>query len=320
MSALDFLLWLQGWSRPWLDTVMGVITYLGSEYFYIAALGLLYWCVDVRGTMRLFVIFLSSTYLGAAIKEITGLPRPFQAHPDLIQGRFTEVAGGLAFPSSHAMDSTVFWGYLMMVLRKRWLYIVGPILVVLISFSRLYLGVHWPRDVIGGIFLGLIVLGCSYVLLRLLAGEPLRVRFPSSLLLALVPLFFFLLFPSHSGAQSMGVLTGVILGYLLEQRYIRFAVRRPLWQQSLKVLIGLAGAFVLLFGLKALFEPLLPSVGDLRADGGVPPVPGRGFLAGRGYESLTFIRYALVALWATLVAPALFGWLFGREEASDAPV
>jgi len=319
MSGLGFLLWVRAHATPWLDAIMGGISYLGTEYFYLPALCFLYWCIDAAGTLRLFVLFLCSFYLRDAVKEIARVPRPFQVHPQL-QARFTETAEGFAFPSGHAVDSTVFWGYLAISMRKRWLYVVAPAMVVLIGFSRLYLGLHWPRDVLWGLVFGLVILGLGYVLIRLLAGVPIRARFPATLVLLLVPLLLFLLLPSHGGAQSMGALFGAGLGYLLERQYVRFRVRGPAWQQLLKTTIGLAGAFLLLFGLRALFEPLLPSISTVSLVPESTPPAFRGFLYGRGYESLTFVRYTLVGLWATLVAPALFRLFFGREEESRAAV
>lgn len=314
MNELGVLLWVQSWATPWLDAVMGAITYLGSEYFFLAALGFLYWCVDVKGTLQFFIVLLSSVFLNSAVKELAGLPRPFQAYPDRIDAAHVYTAEGYAFPSGHAQNSTVFWGYLALSFRKRWLYIAAPVLIALVAFSRVYLRVHWPRDVLWGIVFGLVILGCSYVLLRLLAGTPVQAQFPSTLLLCLIPILLFLLFPSHGGAQSMGVILGASLGYILERRYVCFATRRPLWQQVLKLVIGLAGAFILLFGLRALFDPLLPSVEGIRLSTEAHPPAFRGFLHGRGYESLTFVRYALVGLWSTLIAPAIFRYLFGAEE------
>ncbi len=319
MAGLALLLWLRAHATPWLDAAMGAITYLGSEYFYLAALCILYWCVDASGTLRLFILFLASNYLNAAVKEITALPRPFQVYPEL-GARFTETANDYAFPSGHAQSATVFWGYLAMVVRRRWLYVLAPIVVLLIAFSRLYLGLHWLRDVLGGLLFGLVLLGCTYVLLRALAGTRADARFPASLVFCLLPLVFYLLFPSHEGAQTMGAAFGALLGYFLERRYVRFRVGGPAWQQALKLLIGLVGAFLLLLGLRALFAPLTPAVSAVRVRPGMAPPLARGFLYGRGAELFTFLRYALVGAWATLGAPALFRLFFGEEDSPRASV
>jgi membrane-associated phospholipid phosphatase len=315
---LNILLWLQSLATWWLDWIMGGITYLGSEYFYLAALCLLYWCVEVRGTLRLFVVFMSSVYLGGAIKELVGALRPFQAYPNLIHARFVETAPDPSFPSAHAMDSVIFWGYLCLVFRKRWLYIITPILVVLIALSRLYLGLHWPLDVLGGLVLGLLVLGFAYLILRLLAGTPIQARFPVTLLLCLAPLLFFVLLPSHGGAQTMGVLFGCILGYQLERRYISFPVRLPAWKQAIKLVLGLAGAIAILVGLGGVLSPLAVTpevVRNIPGEATSMPAWG-GFLYGWGNELPVLLHYTLVGLWCTLAAPGLFRLIFGKEKQS----
>ncbi len=312
---LNFLLWLQSFATPWLDTAMGAITNLGSEYFYLAILCFLYWCVDVRGTLRLFVLFLSTVYIGGALKEIVGRPRPFQAFPDLIRARYTETAGDMAFPSGHALDATVFWGYLAMVVRRRWLYVTAPIVVVLVAFSRLYLGLHWPTDVLGGVLIGLLLLGAAYILFRLLAGMPLQAKFPVTLVLALLPLLFFVLFPSHSSAQSMGALFGALLGHIIERQYIRFPVRRPWWQQVLKAIIGLAGILLLFVGLSSILAPLPSAIpASLSHEPGAEPLLPVMGLVDWASETPVLARYALVGLWASLLAPALFRLFFGPDN------
>ncbi|MGB9722475.1 MAG: phosphatase PAP2 family protein [Chloroflexia bacterium] len=318
MGGLDILIWLRQHAMPWLDLVMGGITYLGSNYFYLAALALLYWCVDVAGTMRLFVLLLSSVYLHEVLKELTAVERPITLLRSLLpssqQPRFTETAGGFSFPSGHTQDAIVFWGYLAIALRKRWLTVVVPLIVLLMAFSRLYLGLHWPLDILGGMALGLLILWFGYIILRLLAGLPVQARFPATLLFGLLPPAFYLLFPTHYAAVSMGALCGAVLGHIVERRSIRFRVHLPFWQQVLKVVIGLAGALLLLVGGRLLLPAAPPA--ESWVQGAVPEgTSGFGILLA---ELPTFGLYALVGVWCTLLAPAVFRFLFGREEEGDA--
>ena len=69
-----------------------------------------------------------------------------------------ETGGGYAFPSGHSQTPLVFWGAIADHVRRRGSPGSAGILVFLIGFSRLYIGVHWPLDVIGGWAIGLVVL------------------------------------------------------------------------------------------------------------------------------------------------------------------
>lgn len=88
---------------------------------------------------------------------------------------------GNAFPSGHATQTISFYGMLAVVLivayapRRRWPLVIGAALVTLVvGASRLYLGVHWLTDVLGGYALGLAWL--SFVMITSLLLEARRPR------------------------------------------------------------------------------------------------------------------------------------------------
>ena len=100
---------------------------------------------------RFAVFFVFSAYVNSGLKYIARTERP----PRELR---LAVQEGYAFPSGHAQGSTVFWGLLALRLRKRWAYWGAALLISLVSLSRLYLGVHWPIDIAGGLAAGLILL------------------------------------------------------------------------------------------------------------------------------------------------------------------
>lgn len=154
----------------WLTTVMQLVTWLGSSLFIIP-LGLLVggslW--RRRHTWQPLVM-LAAAFLGAAglydiVKPAVGRARPAAA----LQVGGPEV--GRSFPSGHATQSIAFYGMLAIVLivsyapRWRRLFIAAAAVVVLvIGASRLYLGVHWFTDVLGGYALGLAWLALAMVI------------------------------------------------------------------------------------------------------------------------------------------------------------
>ncbi len=145
----------------WLTPLMQLVTWLGSSFFIIpfgiAAGGTLW---RRRRTWQPLVM-MAAAFLGAAglygiVKPAVGRARP----PAALQVGGPDI--GRAFPSGHATQSIAFYGMLAVVLiawyapRHPRLFVAGAALVTLvIGGSRLYLGVHWLTDVLGGYALGL---------------------------------------------------------------------------------------------------------------------------------------------------------------------
>ncbi|MFC1760215.1 phosphatase PAP2 family protein, partial [Candidatus Neomarinimicrobiota bacterium] len=63
--------------------------------------------------------------------------------------------GGFSFPSGHAQGSTTLWLMLALLIRKKWINYLTAIMIILVSLSRLYLGVHYPIDILGGVLIGM---------------------------------------------------------------------------------------------------------------------------------------------------------------------
>jgi membrane-associated phospholipid phosphatase len=140
---------------PTLDVPFTVFTLLGDEEFFLLLLPFVYWCLDRRTGARLTVLFLLSMLVNYVAKAAGAQPRPFQydARVQMIR----EVSG-YGLPSGHTQGAVVVWGYLGSQFRKRWLWVIVAILVVFIPLSRVYLGVHFPHDVLGGYLLGVVCL------------------------------------------------------------------------------------------------------------------------------------------------------------------
>jgi undecaprenyl-diphosphatase len=150
-----------GHRLAWLTPVIELVTWLGSSFFIVpfgVVVGGYLW--RRRGSRRPLVM-MAVAFLGAAglydiVKPAVGRARPTAAlqvgGPDI----------GNAFPSGHATQTISFYGMLAVVLiasyapRRRWPFAIGAALVALVvGASRLYLGVHWLTDVLGGYALGL---------------------------------------------------------------------------------------------------------------------------------------------------------------------
>ncbi|MBN1533322.1 MAG: phosphatase PAP2 family protein [Spirochaetes bacterium] len=278
----------------WFDVFMVIITYTGDEIFYTLFLPVLYWCYHKRNTVVIGSVFLISITVNDMMKEIFQNPRPdpgklLEGFRALSQRYMPEDPG---FPSGHTQGSVTMWGSIMYLARNRAVLAVGILMIILVPYSRMYLGVHHLGDVIGGYVLGFLCL-VTVIPLGLLAEKHYgRLREPLMVLLLLaVPFAVYQVIPGKSVYNYMGVLSGFLIGSYLAEKRIAFYPRNGVPATALKLLIGLAGLFLVKEGVKVL----------------LPRTPLAGFM-----------RYWLMGFWITFVAPLVFSrWalLRGKGEA-----
>lgn len=279
--GIELILLLQGLS-PGLDLPFMLLSFLGNEGFYLFLLPLIYWCVDRRTGARLTVLFLVSAYLNSSAKIFAAQLRPFQYDPRVSA---LVSAGGGGLPSGHAQHGVVVWGFLAMQFRTPWTWIIAALLILAIALSRLYLGVHFPVDILGGFLLGALLL-FAFVKLEPLVMALLLQRGTAAKVAAalLLPAAMVLFAPWRDSAciSSGSALMGFGVGLILERRWVGFETQGNLWKRFLRFVIGMAVSMAIWAGLKFAFASLEP-------------------------ESLyRFIRYSLLSFWGAFGAPWVF--------------
>lgn len=284
--GLDLIRVIQNIESPALTVIMKIITSLGAEFAYLALLPLIFWCINEKRGIRLGTAVLLSAWLNSAVKNVLKQPRPYQLDPSV--GRAVENSYGI--PSGHAQGSLTFWGIVGGWIRQPAGLILAIVLPLLIGFSRLYLGVHFPTDVLAGWFLALIVLGVYYF------GTPsietlfksLNIRFR----ILIVALIAYVMNGLNPQDISMGgAFFGMAVGYIIMTEWFAFSARRnaqgkqpSFLELVLRYLIGMVGAVLIYVGLKALF----------------PGENSPWYALGR------FTRYALLGAWVSAGAPWVF--------------
>lgn len=161
--------WIQTWRTPFLDSLFTVITKLGDEGLIWIAIAIVFLCFKktrkIGITMGLGLII--TTILGNEIlKKIVERPRPFDTPGALLDGDSLLVSrpGQFSFPSGHTGSS--FASAVSIVLYDRKWGIPALILAALIAFSRLYVYVHFPTDIMAGTILGTISALIAFFLWR----------------------------------------------------------------------------------------------------------------------------------------------------------
>jgi undecaprenyl-diphosphatase len=148
------LLWIESNVPAWLDGPMRAVTTLGYYRVVLPLLAVISLAFYLRG-WRLSAIMLAVSTAGG-IFLTTVLKVLFRrARPEIIDSGYT--AGFYSFPSGHATVAVGFYGALALILAyhlrgpaRRAVLLLGAAVVLLIGFSRLYLGVHYPTDVLVG--------------------------------------------------------------------------------------------------------------------------------------------------------------------------
>ena len=150
---IPLMLAIHRFSHPWLDTIMLGITHSGGAWIPLVFFAFLYY-LHKKGAKKFFwgaaLSFLGSALLSSLLKTLFARPRPE------VFAHLTQVHS-YSFPSGHSVAAISLYGFLAFVLwkdKKKWQAILAGTWVLLIALSRVYLGVHYPSDVLGGLALG----------------------------------------------------------------------------------------------------------------------------------------------------------------------
>jgi membrane-associated phospholipid phosphatase len=288
------------------------LSFLGSELFFLLLVPLVYWTIDARAGMRIGLILLISTGVNAFLKLAFAGPRPYW-YSDRVLAYAAESSFGL--PSGHSQISASVWGMLAVTARRWWFWVFAIALVVLIGISRMYLGVHFPSDVLAGWAIGAALL-FGFVALAERAGAWLSTRtlgsqvlvaFTTSLVL-IAPAWLFVAAQGErqlpeawtqlaargdeplnpwsldTAASTAGTWFGFVAGLALLSRQGIFNARGSLGRRAARFALGIVVLLLIWFALGQLF----PRQDDLVS------------------YSLRYIRYALIGGWVALGAPLAF--------------
>lgn len=278
---VEFYQRIQSGHNPFLDFLFVLLSFLGSEPVYIFMLAFIFWNLDKRFGFRLAVLFLFSMALNSWLKDVFKFQRPIGQEG--IRSIYTSSAPGFSFPSGHSQGVATFYSYLWRRYPQIAWKVFGILMILGIGFSRLYLGVHWPGDVLTGWVLGLFIVWCFDLLDRHLFKLPFSLPIKLGLSI-LFPLMALIVYHSKEGFQMGGFVLGFTSGYFLEDHFLDYQERSS-WRHSLyKTVTGLG--ILLLYIL--LIRPLT-----------------------HDWVGFYLPVYVLAGLWTSFGAPTLFrrfGW------------
>ena len=295
---MEVLYILENLRNPVLDEVMLLITRLGEETAFLVAALIVFWCVDKRKGYYVMAVGFIGTMLNQFLKLFCMIPRPWVLDPEftVVEGA-KEAAAGYSFPSGHSQNAVGTFGAIAMVSKGQWVKGLCIAAAVLVPFSRMYLGVHTPADVLTGSAMALLLAVMLRPMIRPKSGMPMKGVILLMLAMSVGLLAYVELYPfpaemdEHnlsSGLKNaytmLGCILGVSIAYPVEKKFVCFETKAVWWAQVLKVILGLATVLAVKEGMRAPLEAILPVY------------PARA------------VRYFLIVLWAGIGWPASFGF------------
>ena len=303
---MELLYFFEKIRLPGLNEFMLAVTTLGEETAFLVIALILFWCVDKYvGYFTLSVGFIG-TIANQFMKLWFRIPRPWVLDENftILEAARAE-ATGYSFPSGHTQSAVGTFGSIAATAKKRWISIVAIVIAVLVAVSRMYVGVHTPLDVgVSVVFAVVLIFVLRPVVIRH-HEKAMPFMLGGMILLAIGYLCFVELykFPAdidaynyEHGVQNaytlLGALLGMVIVYIVDEKWLNFPVKAVWWAQIVKVLVGLVLVLAVKSGAKGLLNMLL---GEL---------PGRA------------VRYCLIVVVAGVVWPLTFRWFakLGNKE------
>ena len=263
---------LEAIRTPFLDLFFGAVTYLGHELLYMIAGIVVFWCISKKWGYYLLCVGGLGTLISQFAKIACRIPRPWVKYPDFtIVENARAAATGYSFPSGHVSGIVGTMGCWARVTTKKWLRALCVVIILLVSFSRNYLGVHYPTDVLFSLVVCTVLVFALYPCFSGRADKPGTVYIVVGVLTAAAIIYTIYLklhaFPADTDPVNyaeavknawslVGSGLAMLLSLWIDHRYIHFDTRAVWWAQVLKVVIGLA----LLLGIKEGLKPLLNAV------------------------------------------------------------
>ena len=269
---MEFLYLLENIRLPILNELMLAITTLGEETAFLVIGLIIFWCVDKKKGYYVMSVGFMGTMLNQVLKLACRIPRPWVRDPDFtILEQAREAAAGYSFPSGHTQTAVGTFGSIAAFTEKKWLRWTCIALAVLVGFSRMYVGVHTPADVLVGAACALILV---FALKKpILQGGHKEMKINFIIMIAVSLAFFayvhFWDFPADMDAHNMesgfkntytmlGCTVGMAIVYVADSKWLNFPVQAKWWAQIIKTVAGLLLVLAVKEGLRAPLELLLP--------------------------------------------------------------
>ncbi len=295
---MAFLYILEDLRQPLLNELMLLITKFGEETVFLVIGLIVFWCVSKRCGYYILGVGFIGTLANQFMKLFFRVPRPWVLDDNFtILEQAREAAGGYSFPSGHTQSAVGTFGCLASISKVSWVRYAAISIAVLVPFSRMYIGVHTPLDVIVAALIAVALVIVIKPVVFAEDGRYIPLLLGGMAILAILFMCYVELFPfppdidlhnleaGITNAYTLfGSLIGLIVVYIVDEKWLNFSTKANFWGQVFKVILGLMLVLAVKSGLKTPLNFLL------------------GELFGRA------MRYFLVVITSGVVWPLSFKW------------
>lgn len=247
---LNFLKWLESLRTDFLNTLFEAITILGEETLIILFVVAIWFAVDRKLAQQVFFVTATSLSINGIIKNFAQVPRPFTKGISCVR---VDTATGYAFPSGHTQGFATWSSFFAAKFKKTWVSILVGVLITAVAVSRLYLGAHYPSDVIVGVALGVgISLFGNYLFAKV---KDVKKIYLGTFLILTPFIVYFLIAADLLFAdlfKTFGMVGGMVAISFLDENTEPLSYDIAWWKKLIRIVIGVVLAVALKEAIKLL--------------------------------------------------------------------
>ena len=233
-AMINFIIFLQSLSSPVLNGFLTAFNMFSQQYFLVLFVAVIYWLLDKRKGEHMAASLIFTVCLSCGIKGAFAFDRPFVLD-SRIKGINTHTAPGYSFPSADSAAAASISSTVSTWTSKplfRWLLVIYTLLI---GFCRMFFGLHFPTDVLGGYIIGFVISSLIGFAMKKLESMSIFYGISAIILLS------FALFPNQQKDyyNAIGLMLGAVVGILIEHRFVHFDYNINRKRKALRLALGL---------------------------------------------------------------------------------